>query len=698
MLRFGAFEVVPPKRLLLRDGVPLPLTPKAFDTLLVLLERRDRVVSKDELLSALWPDTVVEEATLSQHIYKIRKALNDEDGVRYIATIPRRGYRFVADVVETDAGRPSADGTARPTSTPVPTRRRRWIPIAILAAAAPALAWLWLAGRSGSEALPIRFTIPAPPGTRLAQLAISPDGQSVVFQAVGAAGSGRLWLRRLDSLASQPIDGTEDGDSPFWSPDGRAIGFFANRKLRTISVAGGASEAICEVSDARGGTWNRDDDIVFAPTSRSGLFRVSARGGPVTPVTQFDPATAAVSQRWPVFLPDQRHFLYLQMGGRTETRGVYAGSLDGGPPTRLLADDSSAIYAPDGYLLFGRDNSLLAMPFDARRLRVFGESTPIASGVGRFVSMYMPVTVSSSGRLVYEARDRRSQFVWRQRDGQRVDRIGEPIRQGDPVANARGSEVLSWKGSEAEVNLWLDDVSRRTTTRITFSGQDVLPVLSPDGDETIFRSNRNGGGDLYRKSLRRTDPEVLVLKSATRNDPTDWSPDGRYLLYDNYDVGETHTTSDIWVLPLSGDIKPSPYAASPFAKWAGRFSPDGRSVAYVADDTGRPEVYVQAFPATSDRWRVSTAGGDDPQWRRDGGELFFVAPDGMLSAVAVTGRGPSIEFSAPQPLFQIPLKYSVLRNRYAVGADGTRFLVDTPMDEETAAPLTVVVNWRAGLR
>jgi eukaryotic-like serine/threonine-protein kinase len=337
----------------------------------------------------------------------------------------------------------------------------------------------------------------------------------------------------------------------------------------------------------------------------------------------------------------------------------------------------------------------MAVPFDARRLRAFGEATPVADGMGRFVSMYMPVTVSATGPLVYEARDRRSRLVWYGRDGHQIATIGEPTRQGDPVTSADGSEILSWKGGEADVNLWLDDLTRGTTARVTFSGQDVLPVWSPDGSETIFRSNRSGLGDLYRKSLRRTDPEALLLESPGRKDPTDWSSDGRYLLDDNYDSGEIHPAPDIWVLPLFGDRRPSPYAASPFAKSAGRFSPNGRWVAYVADDTGASEVYVQAFPATSQRWRVSTAGAEDPQWRRDGRELFFVSPAGWITAVAVTERAGAIAFGSPQPLFQIALKYTVLRNRYAAGGDGNRFLVDTPVDEGAAVPLTVVVNWHA---
>ena len=695
-VRFAAFELLSDKRLLLRDGTPLPLTPKAFDTLLFLIEHRDRVVTKDELLSSLWPDTVVEEATLSQHIYKIRKALNDEEGLRYIQTVPRRGYRFVAAVSEADTD----VAVAPPGETAVRAARigARWW-IAALAAIVVA-AILISRGRQshGTESSTIQFTIAPPQGTRVSQAAISRDGRGVIVEAVEANGAGRLWLRRIDSLAAQPIPGTDGGYQPFWSPDGRAIGFFADGKLRTIGVDGAGGEALCDVADARGGTWNDDGEIVFAPSSRSGLFRVSARGGHPEPVTKFDAGPAMNSQRWPWFLPDGRHFLFMQMAARADSRGVFAGDLSGAPAVRVLPDESSAIYANDGYLLFGRDNALVAQPFDAARLRVFGQAALVADGVGRFVSMYMPVSVSENGRLVYAARDRRSRLVWYDRSGRATSTLGAPVRQGDPVVAADGSEVLSWRGNEGDANLWLDDVRRGSSARLTFTGQDVLPVWSPDGGEMIFRSNRNGVGDLYRKPVQRTDPETLLLASAGRKDPTDWSPDGRYLLYDDYGVGEAHSVSDIFVLPLAGPPVPARYAGSPFAKWGGRFSPDGRWVAYSADDSGRPEIYVQAFPSTTERWRVSTTGGEEVQWSRDGSELFFVSPDSWLTAVPVKRRGPSLEFGGAQRLFRVGLKFTALRNRYAVGAGGNQFLVDTPMSEDALVPLTVVVNWRAVLR
>ena len=703
-VRFAAFELLSDKRLLLRDGAPLPLTPKAFDTLLFLLDHRDRVVTKDELLSSLWPDTVVEEATLTQHIYKIRKALNDEEGLRYIQTVPRRGYRFVADVSEA-----AADVAVAPPGEKAAWATRigaRWW-IAAMAAIAVATFPMW--GRRQSpriESSTIQFTIAAPQDTRVSQVAISRDGRSVVVEAVDPNGSSRLWLRRIESLTAQPIPGTDGGYQPFWSPDGRAIGFFADGKLRTIGVDGAGGEALGDVTDARGGTWNADGDIVFAPSSRGGLFRVSARGGRPQPVTRFDAGPAMNSQRWPSFLPDGRHFLFMQMAARGDSRGVFAGDLSGAPAVRLLPDNSSAVYAKDGYLLFGRDNALVAQPFDAARLRVSGQAALVADGVGRFVSMYMPVSVSDNGLLVYAARDRRSRLVWYDRNGRATSTLGGPVRQGDPVVAADGSEVLSWRGNEGDANLWLDDVRRGTSARLTFTGQDVLPVWSPDGSEMIFRSNRGGVGDLYRKPVRRTDPETLLLASAGRKDPTDWSPDGRYLLYDDYGDRGAHSASDIFVLPLVGAPAPVRYAASPFGKWGGRFSPDGRWVAYSADDSGRPEIYVQAFPSTTERWRVSTTGGEEPQWSRDGRELYFISPDdwlnaapvAWLNAAPVARRGSSLELGGAKRLFRIAAKFTTLRNRYAVGADGSRFLVDTPISEDALVPLTVIVNWRNVLR
>jgi DNA-binding winged helix-turn-helix (wHTH) protein/Tol biopolymer transport system component len=695
--RFPPFVVDPARRLLLRDNTPVPLTPKAFDTLVFLLTHRERVISKDELLRYLWPDTAVEEATLSQHIYLLRRALNDsEEGARYIATIPRRGYRFVADLSDSDVL------SSRPSDAPAFKSRTALAPLWFAAAALFVVATIivsTLARHDRSDASSLRFTIVAPAGTTFSDLALSPDGQRIVFRAIASNGAARLWIRRLDSLTAEPLRGTEEGVSPFWSPNGRNIGFFAGGKLKRIRIDNGAPDVICDAPNPRGGSWNADGTIIFAPDSRNGLYRVASEGGAPTQVTTLVVSDRVTSHRWPEFLADGRHFLFAQMAGERGHAGIFAGSLDGMPLVRVLPDVSNVVYVRSGYVLFVRGDALVAQPFDAGRLHVSGEPITIAEGVGRLASMYARFSLADNGRLIYEAHDPRSQLVWLDRSGHELGHIGEAARQGDPVLAKNGSRVLSWRGEVGGVNIWLDDLTRGASSRLTFTGEDVVPIWSPTEDQAIFRSNRNGPGDLYVKDLTRTDPERLVLKSPFLKEPTDWSPDGRYILYDNYDNTNTSRSQpDIWVLPLDGARRPSPYQASPFTRWAGRFSPDGRWIAFVADETGRPEVYVQAFPADNIRWRVSTGGGDQPQWRRDGKELFFVGSDGAFFAVGVSRQGSSLRLTEPRLLFRTKTKTSRLRNTYAVGPDGDRFLVDLPIEDPAVVPLTVVTNWSSGPR
>lgn len=694
--QFPPFFVYPEKRTLLRGGSPVPLTPKAFDMLVFFLTHRDRVVSKEELLSHLWPDTAVEEATLAQHVYLLRRALNDsEEGPRYIETVPRRGYRFVAPVSERDD--PRLERAEAPVGT---SSNRRWVwavACAFLPVAAVFVAVLRY--REPVEPGTLRYTIAPPAGTRFSGVALSPDGQTIVFRAVTPDATSVLWIRRLDSLTAHPLKGTEDGTDPFWSPNGRHIGFFAGGKLKRVGAENGAPDVICDAPNPRGGSWGEDDTIVFAPDSRSGLSRVPAAGGAARSITTLIAADHTTSHRWPQFFPDGRRFLFTQMAGDARRAGIFAGSIDGGAPVRLLPDVSNAVYARDGYILFSRADALVAQPFDAMHLRLTGEPVTVAEGVGRLVTMYAPFSVAEDRRLIYEGHNPRSRFVWFDRTGREIGSVGQPARQGDPALSRNGTRVLSWKGEVAAVDIWIDDLALGTSSRLTFTGEDVVPVWSSDEKRAIFRSNRNGPGDLYLKDLTRTDPEELLLRTPFRKEPTDWSPDGQYLLFDNYDNTDTSRPQpDMCVLPLHGDRVVARYQETPFTRWSGRFSPDGRWIAFAGDETGKPEVYVQAFPANNVRWRVSINGGDQPQWRQDGRELFFVSADESLCAVRVSHDGAELRFTSPRPLFRMRAKHSRLRNTYAVSGDGERFLVDMPVEDPAAVPLTVVTSWLGGVR
>ena len=512
----------------------------------------------------------------------------------------------------------------------------------------------------------------------------------------------QLWVRSLDAVESRALPGTEGGINPFWSPDGRHIGFFAHGKLKTIDVFGGPPETLCDAPNPRGGSWNRAGVIIFAPDSRSALWRVPSTGGSPAPLTALDPAIRAGSHRWPHFLPDGTHFLYLLWSGQVEEQGVYVGSIDSGDAIRLVTADSSPAYAPPGYLLFVRDETLMAQVFDATRLTLRGHAVSVVEGVGRRASSYAPFSISERGGLAYVAVDHRTRLVWFDRSGRELETLAIPAgRQADPAVSPDGHQIL-WERTDPETqtpDIFLFDERQGALSRLTSDPSvDVLPIWSADATQVVYRSNRDGPGDLYLKSLTANGKEELVLRNSARKDPTDWSPDGRFILYDNWDGHGPTRESDLWFVPLFGDRQPSPYQRTTFSAWGGRFSPDGRWIAYAANESGRDDVYVQAFPATGIRYRVSKQGGSQPAWRRDGRELFYLAADGTLTTCAIRMQNDTVDVGAPTPLFRPKLRSSLLRNHFDVAPDGERFLINTPVQDETTAPITVVLNWTSTLR
>jgi eukaryotic-like serine/threonine-protein kinase len=692
---FGPFVLDPARRRLVRDDEPIPLTPKAFDTLVILIERRDQVMSKDDLLKLLWPDIVVEESNLSQQISHLRKALDDEASEpRYIATLPKRGYRFVAAVTQKD----SAAGKRL---VPLRVDRPRFVlaALVLVVLAAVVAAAIFLRPQPPQANL-VRFAIDPPQGARFTFLALSPDGGRLVFSVQGARNEDQLWVRSLDALESRALPGTEGGTMPFWSPDGRHVGFFAHGKLKAIDALGGPPETLCDAPNPRGGSWSRSGAIIFAPDSRSAIWRVAASGGSPARLTSLDPAIRASSHRFPHFLPDGRHFLYLQWSGQVEKQGVWVGSIDSAETIRLVDANSSAAYAPPGYLLFVRDENLMAQAFDVARLTLSGHAFSVASGLGRRTNNYAAFSLSERGGLAYHAVDFKMRLVWFDRSGHEIETLAvPPARLGDPVISADGHQILfSRMNPETEtpdIFLYNDqhDVSRVTSD----PGFNVLPIWSADAARVIYRSNRNGPGDLYVKSLTGSGKEELLLRNAARKDPTDWSPDGRFILYDTYVGDDPSRESDMWVLPLFDDRKPNPYQRKTFSAWGGRFSPDGHWVAYASDEHGKENVYIQAFPATGVSYRISRQGGWQPVWRRDGRELFYLATDGTLMAAAVSAHDDIVEAGVPIPLFRPTVRSTLLRNHFDVAPNGDRILINTPVQDEATAPITVVLNWTAAL-
>jgi eukaryotic-like serine/threonine-protein kinase len=588
-----------------------------------------------------------------------------------------------------------------------PSRSRSRGVVAWAVAAVATLALSTLAFVQFREAPPeqrsVRFQIPPPEKSSIQFFRLSPDGRALAF----IAGDGRLWIRPLDSLQAQAIPGTEGATFPFWSPDSAFVGFFAQRKLKKINASGGPPQILCDASNFPGGAWSRDGVILFARTTTSELFRVPAAGG--VPVQVTTKSTSAVSHRFPEFLPDGRHFVYTVVFGGTEESGIYAGSLDGKPPVRLLPDVSNAIYTPpgtagrSGHLLFRRGDALMAQPFDPARLRMSGDVFPVAEQVAVGVSASTALgafSLSENGTLAYGVSVATAiQLAWTDRTGKPMGSFGPP---GSYNRFRLAPDEKRMVFNDANLDIGVLDSVRGVTSRLTFDpAVDVTPMWSPDGLRVLWSSNRNGGFDLYIKSANGTGPEELLVKMGTGNGwGSDWSKDGRFIFYQ---MPGAKTGQDLWIAPQFGDRKPVPYLQTQFDEQEGRFSPDGNWVAYVSNESGRDEIYVQAFPPSGAKFQISTGGGSEPQWRIDGTELFYLGADQMLMAVPVKlGRSgsESLHVGVPKPLMAVPPagNAGTPTRSYAVSNDGQRFLIPNLAGGGTGPPLTVVLNWQAGIK
>jgi Tol biopolymer transport system component len=544
-----------------------------------------------------------------------------------------------------------------------------------------------------------RYTIAAPENTtNLHSFAISPDGRLVVIAAV-VNGKRQLWLRALDTLRNQAMLGTEDATYPFWSPDSRYIGFFAEGKLKKIAASGGPAQSLCDASDGRGGSWNRDNVIVFSPASFGAIQRVSAAGGAPADVT-----IPKVQTRFPMFLPDGRHFLYLISRSSEEQNGVHLSSLDGKENRRVLADDSSVSFAA-GELLFLRENMLMAQPFDAAAGETVGEVRTVAEGVSfNTVANYAPVTVSETGVLLYASGGvtGSNQMAWYDRRGKLLGALGEP-GAADPAISPDEKSVAFRRLSVSGTDLWLWDLTRGTGRRLTNDAStNISPAWSPDGDRIVFNSNRGAGiANLFQKGAGGNGQDELLLETRNNKAVTQWSRDGRFIVYEELDP---KTRDDIWVLSMEGGAQHRriPFLHSESDETFGQLSPDSHWMAYTSNETGQREVYVRPFPAGELQKRISVAGGEQPRWRGDGKELFFVSADGKMMAVpvkAMAGAKPFFEPGTPQPLFEAHLAQfgAIPLFEYDVAADGRRFLLATP-GGGSVSPLIAVVNWDAGLK
>jgi Tol biopolymer transport system component len=553
----------------------------------------------------------------------------------------------------------------------------------------------------------LRTSLASPAG----RFALSPDGRRLAVVATDESGRTVLWVRPLDTSVAQPIAGSEGATFPFWSPDSRSIAFLAENKLKRMDVSGGPPVTICDADIAAPGAWNGNDVILFTPRGSSPLFRVSASGGNPTPVTKLDAAAGDTQHWYPSFLPDGRHFLYFVVGskqrGMTDPRAIHVGSLDTDEPSKeLVAGGSNARYA-NGHVVYIRDGTLVAHPFDLERLKLRGEPVPLVedvqiAGAGS-TGVAGAFSVSDTGLLAYQTGFTvPSQLAWFDRSGERTATLGDRADHADVSLSPDDSRVAVsiLDPSLGTRDIWLYDVARGTRERFTFDrGDDFAPIWArPGGDRVVFSSRREGAIHLYEKPARGGGGERLLLQDPLGKFASHWSADGRFITY--VGGGGIIVRSDLWVLPLTGDRRPYPFLDTTFVESQAQFSPDGRWMAYMSNESGQREVYVRPFPGPGDKWLLSTAGGGWPRWRRDGREILYVARDGSLVAVSVDATGSSFVVGAARPLFEVRMRPIVRLDAYSydITADGQRFLINTFVEEAAPPAITLVVNWPGRIR
>ena len=613
------------------------------------------------------------------------------------------------------------------TVAPLPARGTpvAWIAAFVLAAlgmvafAIPALRYL----REAPPASPpeTRLEINTPATDQPTSFAVSPDGRQIVFVASGD-GASRLWVRSLATTTAQPLAGTECAQYPFWAPDSGAVGFFADGQLKRTDLRGGAPQTVAAAAVPRGGTWSAAGVILFAQNSTSPLVRVPASGGPPVAVTTLAKQT---SHRVPFFLPDGRHFLFYAQG-TPDTAGIYLGTLDAADTHRLTAADTAGVYlqtslaqrgssgpspggasGEGGWLLWVRAGTLTAQRLDVAGAALTGDPVTLADRVVVDAAANVAaVSVSTSGLVAYRTgAGSRRQLVWVDRSGKALSPLGAPDENDlrTPSVSPDGQRVAMARLVRGNMDLWLLDGPR--TNRFTFDAAiENYPVWSPDGRRVVFSSTRAVTYDLYQKAAGGAGAEEVLLDSPQTKVPTDWSADGRLLLYQSVDP---QTNRDLWALPLEGDRTPWVFLKTPFEERAGTFSPDGRFVAYESNESGRDEIYIRPFTgpgvsraaatAAGGQWQVSKAGGVFPRWRRDGTELYYLAPNGAMMAAPIAGAGTTLAPGAPVALFPTRIygggTDTAQGRQYDVAPDG-RFLINSVL-AEAAATITLLQNWQS---
>ncbi len=571
-----------------------------------------------------------------------------------------------------------------------------WLIAGVLALMLIAIVLLWR-GPKGTEQTTY-FSAPLPFAARSA--AVAPNGHTVAI--VGHRESEQnnvLWIYEPGSPEATSLADTGGATFPFWSPDGRSLGFFADGKLKKLNLAGGPVQTLCDASTGRGGTWNKDGVILFTPsgTLGVGLYRISASGGTPTQVTVPDKTLNEDSNRWPVFLPDGIHYLYsaINLSGRRDLYSVYLGSLNSNEKRLVVRAKGNAAYAAPGYLLFYRDQTLFAQHFDTGKFELTGEPVPLLRDVQFFPRISQAVFAASTGGLLVAQRNAdsgASQVLWFDRKGQQIGVALNPGIYGNIMLASNGRAVASDTTDPASQNtdIWTYDLETGSAKRLTFDpALDSLPIWSPDGSRTVFASNRELKFDLYLKDTNGAQEEKVIPQDGPDRFPTDWSRDGKYVIYGR--------GPDLWFLTLP-ELRSTQFLKASSTLKSARFSPDGKWVAYASNESGRWEIYVTSFPEAHGKWQLSNAGGDQPRWRGDGKELFYLSNDNKIMAVPVR-TGSNFDAGTPTALFQANPREMFATSElfsYDVSSDGQKFLINTQL-KTAMTPLSVVLNWSAKL-
>lgn len=731
VVRFGLFELDLGEGELRKNGLKLKLLGQPLQILIILARRPREVVTREELRAELWPtDTFVDfDHGLNNAVQKIREVLGDSAiNSRFIETVPRRGYRFLAQVERVSmpaaAQGESVNGTGegpreelRETNGKEPSevksignegtksgtggfnfQRIAWVSTVIALAAVIALFSFFQLPKP----LPVIHSQIAPPegtgfsstlGYNITVPVVSPDGKTLAFATTDQDNKRMIWVRSLGMAEARPLPGTEGGYGPFWSPDNKSIAFFAGSKLKIVGLNNDDPIVVCDaLSGARGGSWGIDGTILFAPGPRTPIFRVSAKGGQASAITTLD-KTRHSSHRWPFMLPDGNHFLYLAVNFLVPVHdddGIYYASLDGKENRLLLKAHSNAEYAC-GYFLFVHDGVLLAQRFEPSKGRLDGKMYQIAEKVAEDGPSWKSViSVSQAGILTYALAEgvHDAQLAWFDRHGQRVGTLGEDLKGQiyRPFRLSPLGDRLALGVDTGITDVWVMALGQRALVRLTFQENSIMPVWSPDGKRIAFLSY-TGRWKIAQKASDGAGEEQTLAENAEAIWPLSWSPDGRWLLYARMDK----SVYQLWTLPLTGALTPIQVATTGSLASA-VFSPDGRWVVYASSESGKAEIYLTPFNRGAGKWQVSRDGGTNPVWATGTNEIFFLAADNTLTTVSVKENAGSLKIGVPNRLFRIPGS-----GYFDVPAGAEKILVGVS-GVPTTRPVHLVMNWSAELK